>query len=67
MKEKIKKHSESMKAESMKAQSIKAESMKAQSIKFEKFPNPKPINIIISKETYLDNYYSKDFLKQYFL
>ena len=57
MKEKIKKHSESM----------KAQSIKAESIKFEKFPNPKPINIIISKETYLDNYYSKDFLKQYFL
>ena len=24
------------------------------------------VNIIPSKETYLDNYYSKDFLKQYF-
>jgi hypothetical protein len=27
----------------------------------------KPINIIVKKETYLDNYYSKEFLKQYFI
>lgn len=33
----------------------------------EKIPNPKPISIIINKETYLDNYYSKDFLKKYFM
>lgn len=32
----------------------------------EKFPKPKAINIIINKETYLDNYYSKDFVKKYF-
>lgn len=24
------------------------------------------VNVIPNKETYLDNYYSKDFLKQYF-
>jgi hypothetical protein len=35
-------------------------------IHVEKIPKPKPINIIINKETYLDNYYSKDFLKKYF-
>lgn len=28
--------------------------------------NPKVNTIIQPKETYLDNYYSKDFLKQYF-
>ncbi len=33
----------------------------------EKIPKPKPINIIINKETYLDNYYSKEFLKKYFM
>ena len=31
-----------------------------------KVHKPKAINIIINKETYLDNYYSKDFLKKYF-
>jgi hypothetical protein len=35
-------------------------------INVEKIPKPKTINIIINKETYLDNYYSKDFLKNYF-
>jgi hypothetical protein len=33
----------------------------------EKIPKPKEINIIIKKEIYLDNYYSKDFLKKYFM
>jgi hypothetical protein len=33
----------------------------------EKNPKPKEIKIVITKETYLDNYYSKDFLKKYFM
>ena len=32
-----------------------------------KYTKVKPIKINIQKETYLDNYYSKEFLKQYFI
>ena len=46
---------------------IKLEPIKLEPIKSDKYPKVKPINIVIKKETYLDNYYSKDFLKQYFI
>jgi hypothetical protein len=38
--------------------------------KYEKFPKAPPVNVlglINGKEIYLDNYYSKDFLKHYFI
>ena len=38
--------------------------IKLEPIKLDKYPKVKSI---IKKETYLDNYYSKDFLKQYFI